>query len=51
MIRELERPAMMILGIEDEGTAPSAFFRGLAFAVAVSVPMWIGLVWTVTKIV
>jgi hypothetical protein len=51
MIQELARPTAMAHGIEDELLEDRAgLFRGLLVAAAISVPLWVGLIWTLAKI-
>ena len=51
MIQELARPTAMAHGIQDELIEDRAgLFRGLLVAMAVSVPLWVGLIWTLTRI-
>ena len=51
MIQELARPTAMTHGIQDELLEERAgLFRGLLVATAISVPLWVGLIWTLTKI-
>lgn len=51
MIEELAYPTTMMLRNEqDLLDDPLAFFRGALVAVAVSLPVWSGLIWGVAKI-
>jgi hypothetical protein len=51
MMRELARPTVMAHRVQDELLEDRAgLFRGLLVATAVSVPLWGGLIWTLTKI-
>jgi hypothetical protein len=51
MIQELARPTAMAHMAEDEHLEdPSAFFRGLLFAMVLSLPVWSALVLALTKI-
>jgi hypothetical protein len=51
MIQELARPTTMVHRGPDELIEDRAgLFRGLLVAAAVSVPLWAGLIWTLTKI-
>ena len=51
MIEELAYPAeMMPRNEQDLLEDPSTFFRGALVAVAVSLPVWSGLIWGVAKI-
>jgi hypothetical protein len=51
MIEELAYAAEMTNGSQDEHLEhPATFFRGALFAVALSLPVWSGLIWGLTKI-
>jgi hypothetical protein len=50
MIQELARPSAMAHMAEDEREDPSAFFRGLLFAMVLSLPVWSALVLALTRI-
>jgi hypothetical protein len=51
MIQELARPTGMAHMAEDEHLEdPSAFFRGLLFAMVLSLPVWSALFLALTKI-
>ena len=51
MIQELARPAAVAHRVQGELLEDRAgLFRGLLVAIAVSVPLWAGLIWTFTKI-
>jgi hypothetical protein len=51
MIQDLARPAVTTHTFQDERLEdPAVFFRGLIVAIALSVPLWGGLIWTLTKI-
>jgi hypothetical protein len=50
MIEELAYPAEMMPNEQDLLEDPSTFFRGALVAVAVSLPVWSGLIWGVAKI-
>ena len=51
MIQELARPIAMTHIVHDELLEDRAgLFRGLLVAVAVSVPLWGGLIWGLSKI-
>jgi hypothetical protein len=50
MIGDLARPAVTTHPFQDEHLEdPAVFFRGLLVAIAVSVPLWGGLIWTLTR--
>jgi hypothetical protein len=51
MIQELARPTAMTHVVRDELLEDRAgLFRGLLVAVGLSVPLWGGMIWTLTKI-
>ena len=51
MIQEVARPPALSHRVRDELLEDRAgLFRGLLVATAVSVPLWSGLIWTLTKI-
>ena len=51
LIEELAYPTTMMLRDEqDLLDDPLAFFRGALVAIAVSLPVWSGLIWGVAKI-
>jgi hypothetical protein len=51
MIEELAYPAEVIPGNEQDLLEdPTTFFRGAFVAVAVSLPVWSGLIWGVAKL-
>jgi hypothetical protein len=51
MIEEIAYPAeMMPRNQQDLLEDPSTFFRGALVAVAVSLPVWSGLIWGVAKL-
>ena len=48
---EVAPPAeMAYLAQNEELEDPAGLFRGLLVAIAVSVPFWAGLIWTLAKI-
>ena len=48
---EVAPPAeMAYLAQNEELEDPAGLFRGLLVAIAVSVPLWAGLIWTLAKI-
>lgn len=51
MIEELARPAETTHQMDDQLEDPLAVFRGLLIAVAVSLSVWGGLIWALTKVV
>lgn len=52
MIEELARPAEMTRRIHDDRLDdPFGFFRGVLIAVAMSLSIWGGLIWALTKFV
>lgn len=52
MIEELARPAEMSYRVHDDSLDdPLAVFRGILIAVAVSLSVWGGLIWALTKFV
>jgi hypothetical protein len=51
MIQDLARPTAVAHRVQGEPREdPAGLFRGLLVAIAVSVPLWGGLIWTLTKI-
>ena len=51
MIEELANRAERALGFDGRPAEdPSSFSRGVFLAVALSVPVWIGVIWALSKV-